>query len=133
MNANELIELLDKNAGDGDTPLRQAVILLRQQQAEIEALRSLSLRRENLGYFYDLHTRQQAEIEALKKEKGHIGACPNSDDANSFARVSQSIIAKTLTDEEILKEMEFLPQTISMEDEDYIAFARAILLKAQEK
>jgi len=41
--------------------------------------------------------------------------------------------AKTLTDEEILKEMEFLPQTISMEDEDYIAFARAILRKTQEK
>jgi hypothetical protein len=41
--------------------------------------------------------------------------------------------AKTLTDEEILKEMEFLPQTISMEDENYIAFARAILRKAQEK
>ena len=39
-----------------------------QQQAEIEALKSLSLRRENLGYFYDLHARQQAEIEALKSE-----------------------------------------------------------------
>jgi hypothetical protein len=38
MNANELIELLDKNSGDGDTPLRQAVTLLRQQQARIEAL-----------------------------------------------------------------------------------------------
>jgi hypothetical protein len=35
MNANELIELLDKNSGDGNTPLRQAVVLLRQQQAEI--------------------------------------------------------------------------------------------------
>lgn len=42
-------------------------------------------------------------------------------------------IPKELTDEEILKEMEFLPQTISMEDKDYIAFARAILRKAQEK
>jgi len=39
MNANELIELLDKNAGDGDTPLRQAVTLLRQKQAEIEVLK----------------------------------------------------------------------------------------------
>jgi len=41
--------------------------------------------------------------------------------------------AKTLTDEEIMEEMKFLPQTISMEDKDYIDFARAILRKAQEK
>jgi hypothetical protein len=39
MNANELIELLDKNAGDGDTPLRQAATMLRHQQAEIDSLR----------------------------------------------------------------------------------------------
>lgn len=39
MNANELIELLEKNAGEGNTPIRQAVTMLRQQQAEIEALK----------------------------------------------------------------------------------------------
>jgi len=41
--------------------------------------------------------------------------------------------AKTLTDEEIFKEMEFLPSSIAITDEDLIQFARAILRKAQEK
>jgi len=35
---NELIELLEKNAGEGNTPIRQAITMLRQQQAEIESL-----------------------------------------------------------------------------------------------
>jgi hypothetical protein len=39
---------------------------------------------------------------------------------------------KTLTDEEILKEMEFLPSSIAITDEDLIQFAKAILRKAQE-
>jgi len=41
--------------------------------------------------------------------------------------------AKTLTDEEIIEELKLLPQLISMEDKDFIDFARAILRKAQEK
>jgi hypothetical protein len=40
---------------------------------------------------------------------------------------------KQLTDEEIIEELKLLPQLISMEDEDFINFARAILRKAQEK
>lgn len=35
MTANELIDLLDKNAGEGDTPIRQAVTMLRQQQEKL--------------------------------------------------------------------------------------------------
>lgn len=42
MNANELIELLEKNAGEGNTPIRQAVTMLRQQQAEIECLKEVN-------------------------------------------------------------------------------------------
>ena len=38
-----------------------------------------------------------------------------------------------LTDEEIIEELKPLPQLISMEDKDFIDFARAILRKAQEK
>jgi hypothetical protein len=41
--------------------------------------------------------------------------------------------AKTLTDEEIIEEIKLLPQLISMEDKDFIGFARAILKKASEK
>ena len=40
---------------------------------------------------------------------------------------------KTLTDDEIFKEMEFLPSSIAIEDEHLIKFARAILKKASEK
>jgi hypothetical protein len=40
---------------------------------------------------------------------------------------------KTLTDEEILKEMEFLPSSIAITEENLMEFARAILRKAQEK
>lgn len=32
---NELIELLEKNAGEGNTPIRQAVTMLRQQAKEL--------------------------------------------------------------------------------------------------
>ena len=38
-----------------------------------------------------------------------------------------------LTDEEIIEEIKLLPQLISMEDKDFIGFARAILKKASEK
>ena len=38
-----------------------------------------------------------------------------------------------LTDEEIFKEMEFLPSSIAITNEDLVLFARAILRKASEK
>lgn len=44
MNANELANFLDKNAGEGETPIRQAVTMLRQQTLEIQALHQI------LGY-----------------------------------------------------------------------------------
>ena len=44
-----------------------------------------------------------------------------------------TLVNKDLTDEEIIEEMKLLPQLISMEDKDFIGFARAILRKAQEK
>jgi hypothetical protein len=40
---------------------------------------------------------------------------------------------RELTDEEIIEELKSLPQLISMEDKDFIEFARAILRKAQEQ
>jgi hypothetical protein len=67
------------------------------------------------GWFDDLTLTQSATM--LRQQQAKI----------------EALKAKTLTDEEILNEMEFLPQTISMEDKDYIDFARAILRKAQEK
>ena len=108
MNANELADDLDNANGFQYVAqlglASKAATMLRQQQAEIEALRSLSLRKENLGYFYDLHASQQAEIESLK--------------------------SRELTDEEIL-EIAYL-RSIFYEHE-IIGFARAILRKAQEK
>ena len=59
-------------------------------------------------------------------------------DKNSFFPVDDLMPlyihpAKTLTDEEIIEEIKLLPQLISMEDKDFIGFARAILKKAKEK
>ena len=78
-----------------------------------------------------------AEIEGLKKDlKYFTSPCdplckPNICDCYK-ARFAISN-RKTLTDDEIFKEMEFLPSSIAIEDEDLIKFARAILRKAQEK
>jgi hypothetical protein len=67
MTANELADLLMYfDSGQVYNHATEIANMLLQQQSEIEALRSLSLRRENLGYFYDLHASQQAEIDALK-------------------------------------------------------------------
>lgn len=41
MNANELIKLLEKNAGEGETPIKQAVDMLRQLQKEHNGLCNL--------------------------------------------------------------------------------------------
>jgi len=61
MNALELADELKEwvNEFEDFAWLTKHETMLRQQQAEIEALRSLSLRRENLGYFYDLHASQK--------------------------------------------------------------------------
>jgi hypothetical protein len=104
MNANELADELERvysETKEDERTITEATTMLRQQQAEIEA---------------------------LKKEKGHIRACPNSDGANSFARVSQSIIAKTLTDEEIVNiGYHYGELGLNLE------MIRAILKKASEK
>lgn len=69
MNANELIELLDKNSGNGDTPVRQAVTLLRQQQSEIEVYREAleKLARLGNGDNYGNSIGNDIAIEALRK------------------------------------------------------------------
>jgi len=64
-----------------------------------------------------LIVKQKDEIEALKQSKF---------DGNNKVNFQ-------LTDEEIFKEMEFLPSSIAITNEDLVLFARAILLKAQEK
>jgi len=69
MNALELADELKEwvNEFEDFAWLTKHETMLRQQQAEIEALRSLSLRRENLGYFYDLHASQQRTIDGDKR------------------------------------------------------------------
>ena len=59
---NELIELLEKNAGEGNTPIRQAVTMLRQQQAEIEALKEVNT------WQVDCIAEQKSAYEKLWKE-----------------------------------------------------------------
>jgi hypothetical protein len=71
MNANELInklKLVRCIAGDGQI-LNEAETMLRQQQAEIKKWTDQYQRlNENLEMWKAGHFKQQAEIEALKKE-----------------------------------------------------------------
>jgi len=89
MNANELAKLLEVDSWYKLVTREEIATMLRQQQAEIEALKG--------GFF----------------------------DWSGF---------KELTDEEITACMGLLPKYNSeIVDEDLVKFARAILLKAQEK
>jgi hypothetical protein len=163
MNANELADYLDNNVEamimSEQQHIDQAATMLRQQQAEIEALRSLSLRRENLGYFYDLHARQQAEIEALKqiidannlsqnigqfiKPANEPVAWINLDRFKDEALYLADCVSENKVDSmEITTPLYTHPAKTLTDEEimseweeskDEVDFARAILRKAQEK
>ena len=80
----------------------------------------------------DLLRKQQAEIERLIGAEpityGMLTFCKNCGEQNPYP-------AKTLTDEEIIEVFEspFHPNTTGKINDEVIAFARAILKKAQEK
>ena len=123
MNANELADKLETE--DCCTLDMEAVAdTLRQQQAEIEALKY-----EKSSGVYDepkLHLSFQKD-----KETGELLAVTYTDDEHRIMEVLwQKPPAKTLTDEEIQKLHE---ETSFFGVIDPIKFARAILRKVQEK
>ena len=138
MNANELADYLQNKAEVELNPkLQKAAAMLRQQQAEIEALKASHIELER-GIVKDLNQRQSVEPVAWRNLcVGNIG----EDSEWIYNEIGQgeplyTHPAKTLTDEEI---------TEVLNDENIAeyhqgnwlvlpyAFARAILRKAQEK
>jgi hypothetical protein len=124
MNANELADLLDFDAKTLNwKAFADAATMLRQQQAEIKALKKSCLD-EIFKRTYANQTAKvmekywqeaQAEIDTYKSQKN------NQIDTYRY---------KNLTDEEILQFRDEVPYSYS---KDLIDFARAILRKAQEK
>ena len=114
MNANELADELDKCMEDGSTDLvcvEQAATMLRQQQAEIEDLKTCLIVEQEHN---ELMVEDRSKYEAL----AHAGG----------VEVGKEL--KTLTDEEILDVEKRLRNN---GDFCELHFARAILRKAQEK
>ena len=116
MNANELADLL---ADSNDPDIRRAVAMLRQQQAEIEALKE-RLEDTNSGWLNATKTActAQAEIKSLKAEISSLKRKVN----NEYIRAELALANKKLTDKEITE--------IYFDDPDILVFARAILRKA---
>ena len=112
MNANELADALDKAAEYlsiiGDADFRQAATMLRQQQAEIEALKDSSY------------------------EKGFIDGMAKMTES-AVHRAVEGMAAKELTDEEIMVLYEEYIETQYASESNVLGFGRAILRKAQEK
>ena len=112
MNANELADLIGL-CGDGGYN-QDAATMLRQQQAEIEALKS------ELNRAVELYTDKAIENEALRNQLWDLKSEPWGFDRHPV---------KELTDEEITACIDESEPDIA----DMIRFARAILRKAQEK
>ena len=119
MNANELADLL---ADSNDPDIRRAVAMLRQQQAEIEALKAGKIRAYDNG------------VEDGRKPNTH----PVSQyKAITNTKIEPTVVSythpvKELTDEEIIKVYEDMLGVASAKG-SAIDFARALLKEAQEK
>jgi predicted RNase H-like nuclease (RuvC/YqgF family) len=125
MNANELSET-DVMANT----IKNLTQKVRQQQAEIEALKS------NMNTATNELLQQLDEIEALKGEVAHLKHINKNwsiSEGMALAEI-EALKAKTLTDEEIMDCIEDKTgYSFNACDEDLLDFARAILRKAQEK
>ena len=125
MNANELTALISECLRETDDHafFLKLESVLRQQQEEIEALKANRKHDFGLG-------------EASGFIKGHK---ENPYKAITNTKIEPTVVSythpvKELTDEEITICMGSLPKYNSeIVDEDLVNFARAILLKAQEK
>ena len=126
MNANELADYLEN-----DFQIQEAVIdMLRQQQAEIEALKKEAA----LQRLSDFTQEADNEPVAWAREDGVIAFFEKPEvDKQGFKWFPlYTHPAKTLTDEEIKALWKPFPDT-KYYDSDILNFARAILRKAQEK
>jgi hypothetical protein len=135
MNANELADKLMSSLTmeyDCDEYMEQAATMLRQQQAEIEALKmgfaGNGTSDSELAEVRAMANRQFLEIQALKQI---IDANNLSQNIGQFVKP-----AKTLTDEEIIETVKdhfigAIKLGIVLTNDNVLSFARAILRKAQ--
>ena len=133
MNSNELADLLAECIKDGSTDLvcvEQAATMLRQQQAEIKALKEALIVEEESYILLDEECLFAKE--AIKLHQAEIEALKQIIDANNLSQNIGQFVkpAKTLTDEEILDVENRLRNN---GDFCELHFAKAILRKAQEK
>ena len=110
MKANELADKLEQGHWEGGTR-EQAATMLRQQQAEIEELKTCLIVEQEHN---ELMVEDRSKYEAL----AHAGG----------VEVGKEL--KTLTDEEIIEIWSGMETDTGKQN---IAFARAILRKVQEK
>jgi hypothetical protein len=129
MNANELAEAL-KNMESGwfdDLTLKEAATMLRQQQAEIEALKQI-IDANNLSQNIGQFVKPANEPVAWMDDCSFFIEQPDDMDGVTPLYTHP---AKTLTDEEILEIAK--ENTFEFNEIPPIQFARAILKKASEK
>ena len=138
MNANELANLLEVDSWYKLVTREEIATMLRQQQAEIKALKlqlHTTLTNRDLRT-YDGKTEMNNEPVAWMVIDVDNGKSLQFEE-NKFSEVNIPLythpVKEQLTDEEIFKEMEFLPSSIAITNEDLVLFARAILRKASEK
>ena len=102
---------------------QNSATMLRQQQAEIEQLKSIVEDTIGQAFYEDDYHKAQSEIESLKKELA----------LQKLSDIGQAI-ERELTDEEILEACSQIePFDDSTIEQAFIEFARAILKKASEK
>ena len=145
MNANELADELEKLHqqdlidGVADLAMPEAAAMLRQQQAEIKALKKLvsEMKYEKSSGVYEMNNVPVAWMHhCLKSGIGYLSYTkpPPLDDYKPIPLYTHPV--KELTDAEIIKLFEndelWTRSSIVYQD-DAINFARAILRKAQEK
>ena len=147
MNANELADELEKRHLLGGYA-SEAATMLRQQQAEIEALKAAKIRAYNNGVEDgrkpDTNNKPVAYVDKIWIERPDLVMSQQLDIGRLFMRSGKEIKnyiplythpVKELTDEEIANTWDDVRKdaTLKSSMKDIQDFARAILRKAQEK
>jgi hypothetical protein len=134
MNANELADELDKSRQEPFTSeylVGQAATMLRQQQAEIEALKKKAALQRLYDFTQEADNKPYIWMDDLGTTIGNKAYKELDDYLKDGLFPLYTHPAKTLTDEEILKMAADMFHY--SEYKLVIDFARAILRKAQEK
>ena len=156
MNANELAKLLEVDSWYKLVTREEIATMLRQQQAEIEALKQSKSDGNNKvnskpvawavweGSVHDMFFTKEDADELCRLKGGDAKSVPlythqvSQYKAITNTKIEPTVVSythpKELTDEEITACMGFLPKYNSeIVDEDLVNFARAILKRAFEK